>query len=496
MRFNLAARLIAAGIVPMASVAALVDFARVARAEEVVQDAAEMTTPMAMAARQRTEVPSCAVMWSAVGLAVGGALLFILGWRVKRRLRLLRLAAEAMARGDYATRVVESGPRDLVALARSLNLLASTTHDTIARLDEERKRIHAVLHAMNDGVAVIDALGRVVMCNEVMRSLTRWTGDPEGRPLSDLLRAPEALEVVWGAIAGRSGAKEVTEGSARPSDLHVSNAPGPPVPRQILVSASPLPGGQGAVVVIHDTTEVRRLLRVRRDFVANVSHELRNPIAAIQAAADTLEEVGDQGDSWRLAVETIGRQARRLGTLVADLLDLSRLESGHHGYTIRPCAVRDVIGSVVSDFEDRARKKSLNMTWTTDPPELTAMCDPEGLATVLRNLLDNAVRYTRPGDSVRLEAYAKDEGAVWIEVADTGPGIEEIHLPRLFERFYRVDSGRSREADKDGGGPPLHGTGLGLAIARHAAEAMGGSLSVHSNVGRGTTFRLVLRGDG
>lgn len=494
MRFNLAARLIAAGIVPMAGVAALVDFARVARAEEVAQDAAEMTTPMAMAARQRTEVPTCAIMWIAVGVAVGGALLFILVWRFKRRLRLLRLAAEAMARGGYATRVVESGPADFVALARSLNLLASTTYDTIARLDEERKRFHAVLHAINDGVAVIDALGRVVVCNEVMRSLTRWTGDPEGRPLPDLLRAPEALEVVWGAIAGKSGVKEVTEGFARPSDLHVSNVPS--VPRQMLVSASPLPGGQGAVVVVHDATEVHRLLRVRRDFVANVSHELRNPIAAIQAAAETLEEVLDQGESWRLAVETIGRQARRLGTLVADLLDLSRLESGHHGYTIRPCALRDVIGSVVGDFEDWARQKSLNMTWTTNPPDLTALCDPEGLATVLRNLLDNAVRYTRPGDSVRLEAYAKDEGAVWIEVADTGPGIEEIHLPRLFERFYRVDPGRSREAEADRGGPPVHGTGLGLAIARHAAEVMGGSLSVHSTVGRGTTFRLVLRGDG
>ncbi len=429
-----------------------------------------LALPMVRIVERRAEVRRLVVAWTAVGLGLYGAVMAGVAWAVGRRLRRLREAAEHMAQGDYAARVEEGGSPDEAALARSMNRLAAATAGTIARLDEEGKRLRAVLEAMNDGVAVTDAHGRVVLCNRVLREA--WDGDAEGRALSDFLRAPEAIEVVRAALGGHAGVREAMV-------VH-------PKPAQILVSASPLPGGRGAVVVVHDTTEVHRLHRVRRDFVANVSHELRNPIATIQAAAETLADLGDQdAEARRVAVETLSRHAARLGSVVADLLDLSRLESGQHGYAIRPVRVGEVVAVVVSDFEAAARAKSLTLSWSVDPGDLTASCDPDGLAVVLRNLLDNAVRYTRPGDSVRVAARAEPDGRVLIEVSDTGPGIEETHLPRVFERFYRVDPGRSRGAG---------GTGLGLAIARHAAEAMGGALTVHSTFGHGATFRLTLPG--
>lgn len=432
---------------------------------------ARVALPLVRIESRRAEVRRSILAWTAVGLGMCGAIMAAIAWAVARRLGRLRRAAERMADGDHAIRVEERGPPEVVALACAMNRLAGATAETIARLDEERRRLRVILEAMNDGVAVTDARGRVVLCNRVMRETAGWKDDPEGRPLSDLLRAPGAMEVVQGAIEGRTGVREATVAHPRPA--------------QLLVSASPLPAGQGAVVVVHDTTEVHRLHRVRRDFVANVSHELRNPIATIQAAAETLADLGDQdAEARRAAVETLMRHTKRLGNIVADLLDLSRLESGQHGYAIRPVRVGEVIEAVVSDFESSARGKSLALSWAVEPEDLMASCDPDGLATVLRNLVDNAVRYTRPGDSVRVTARSTPDGSVAIEVADTGPGIEEHHLPRLFERFYRVDRGRSREAG---------GTGLGLAIARHAAEAMGGTLTVHSTFGHGATFRLMLR---
>lgn len=437
---------------------------------------------MAQIEARRADVRRSVVGWTAGGLGLCGAVMSAIAWTVSRRLRRLRGAAERMARGDHATRVEERGPPEVVALARAMNRLAGATAETIGRLDDEGRRLRAVIEAMNDGVAVTDARGRVVLCNRVMRETFAWEGDAEGRPLSDLLRTPEAMEVVQGAIQGRAGVRETTMAHSRPSQVGRAHRP---TPASFLVSASPLPAGQGAVVVVHDTTEVHRLHRVRRDFVANVSHELRNPIATIQAAAETIAELGDADtEARRVAIETLARHASRLGALVADLLDLSRLESGQHGYAIRPVRVAEVIEVVVSDFEAPAREKSLTLSRAVEPDDLTAWCDPEGLATVLRNLVDNAVRYTRPADSVRILARPAPDGVVAIEVSDTGPGIEEAHLPRLFERFYRVDPGRSRETG---------GTGLGLAIARHAAEAMGGALTVHSTPGRGATFRLTLR---
>ncbi len=428
-----------------------------------------LALPLVRLAERRAEVRRTVVTWTVAGLGLCGAVMAGLAWTIVRRLGRIRHAAERMARGDYAVRVEETGSPDEVALTHAINRLAGATAETIARLDDERKRLRTVLDAMNDGVAVTDAQGRVVLCNRVLRET--WEGASEGRAVTDFLRAPEALDVVRAALAGRAGVCET-------SVAHPRSA-------QVLLSASPMPKGDGAVVVLHDTTEVHRLHRVRRDFVANVSHELRSPIATLLAAAETLRDLEDGGspDSRRHAIETIERHARRLGALVSNLLDLSRLESGQHGYSSRPVPLAAVIETILSEFHDRAQAKSLALTQAVEPPDLAALCDPEGLAVVLRNLVDNAVRYTRPGDSIRVSAKAEPGDKVSVLVSDTGPGIEEVHLPRLFERFYRVDRGRSRDQG---------GTGLGLAIARHAAVAMGGTLEVRSAVGSGTTFQLIL----
>jgi two-component system phosphate regulon sensor histidine kinase PhoR len=217
--------------------------------------------------------------------------------------------------------------------------------------------------------------------------------------------------------------------------------------------------------------------------VANASHELRTPIAAIQSAAETLES-GAKNDPQAAGrfVQMIDRNAIRLRNLVDDMLELSRIEAHDFRIRLEPLPVEPVVQGVVDLFRERAGLKGVEVEARVEPAELKAIADRKGLEHVLTNLVDNAVKYCGTGSRIRVGA-SLGEGGVALEVSDDGPGIESEHLPRLFERFYRVDAGRSRE---------LGGTGLGLAIVKHLAEAMGGTVAVESAAGQGTTFRVTL----
>src|SRR5204862_2096969 len=260
-----------------------------------------------------------------------------------------------------------------------------------------------------------------------------------------------------------------------------------PRPRRLLVHAAPLPmvngKHQGLLAVFVDVTETRRLEALRKDFVANVSHELRTPITAVRSAVDTLRLTlsGDPVSSERF-VDIIDRNAQRLGSLVEDLLDLSRIESKDYKPEAKPIALRNLADQVVTLLRVRIEEKSLDVANEIDGQLPPARADRRALEQVFTNLLDNAVKYCGAGATVRVRAQQTERG-LRVEIADTGPGIEPRHLPRLFERFYRVDSGRSRD---------MGGTGLGLSIVKHLIETMGGAIGVDSTPGRGSTFWFTL----
>lgn len=429
-----------------------------------------LATPMvgveARIARRRLVI--VAVSGAALVLVAMG--LWVSAFFLARRVRRLAAAAHRMAAGDYAHRLPDPPPDELGRLADALNRLADANAATIARLETGSRRVRAVLEAMPEGVMAVGPDGRISGANSALLALVGRTDDPTGLRPAELLRLPELLTTIDEALAGALVTREVVTVHPRPATL--------------LVAAAPLPEDGGAVVVLHDMTELQRLDRVRRDFVANVSHELRNPVATVQAAAETLAGLSEDdadADRRRLA-DTIVRHAERMGTLVRDLLDLARIEAGQYTLRMDDHALAPVLSEALAAHEDRARAKEVTLTLHVDASATHARCDPAALGTVLANLLDNAVKYTRPGDRIELRTRPAADG-VEIDVADTGPGIADDHLPRLFERFYRVDAGRSRE---------LGGTGLGLAIVRHLVLAMGGQVRVRSALGRGATFTVAL----
>jgi two-component system phosphate regulon sensor histidine kinase PhoR len=240
---------------------------------------------------------------------------------------------------------------------------------------------------------------------------------------------------------------------------------------------------QGILAVFVDVSEIRRLETLRKDFVANVSHELRTPITAVRSAVDTLRlTLSDDPDASERFVDIIDRNAQRLGALVEDLLDLSRIESKEYRPEAAPVALRAVSEQVLTLLRPRIEEKRFEVRNEIASELPPVRADRKGLEQVFTNLLDNAIKYCGPGTRICLRA-ARNGNTFRIEVADTGPGIEPRHLPRLFERFYRVDSGRSRD---------MGGTGLGLSIVKHLVEAMGGTIGVDSTPGKGSTFWLTL----
>jgi two-component system phosphate regulon sensor histidine kinase PhoR len=386
-----------------------------------------------------------------------------------RRLRLLTEAARAM-RGDLSKRARVQGADEVAELGAALDALTTDLEHTVTELRYRRDELEAILESMQEGVMVTAADGTVQLANGALREMLGVGEDAVGRPPLQVVRNAALFELVEEArAAGRAASREI--------ELFADAR------RQIMGRASPLAPGGGVVAVLFDVTELRRLETVRRDFVANASHELRTPVASIRAASETL--AGGAMDDPEAAPEfvaIIGRNAERLDQLLADLLELSRADAGRLDLRVTAVLARDVCREVIASVERAAAARGTDLALEA-PDALPVLAAERQLQQVLFNLLDNAIKYSPPGAHVGLRARG-DGARVIFEVSDDGPGIEERHLPRLFERFYRVDAGRSRE---------LGGTGLGLAIVKHMVEAMGGEVSVTSAVGRGTTFRVTLR---
>lgn len=399
-----------------------------------------------------------------VAIMLGAALAALLSLGITGPLRQLSAAARELPRGG-AVRLPRSGIPEVDQLSQSLREAQQALGARFAELQQERAESGALVDAMVEGVIASDARGRVITANPAARQLLGYPTSEELPDLRTLFRARGLREVVDATLEGRPVLDHEVD-----LDGHV-----------LLVNSRPLPGG-GVLLVLHDLTEVRRLEGVRRDFVANVSHELKTPLTSISGYTETLLTDDPEPGLRQQFLRTILGNAQRMQRLVDDQLDLARIESGR--WVPRPAEV-DVATAAQESWAARAvaaETAGVRLEVQTEPAAATVRMDPEALGQVLGNLFDNAIRYAPRGSAVTCRA-AHANGGVLLEVADTGPGIPGEHLPRLFERFYRVDPSRSREAG---------GTGLGLAIVKHLIEAHGGWVEAESTLGRGTTIRFWL----
>jgi two-component system phosphate regulon sensor histidine kinase PhoR len=401
----------------------------------------------------------------AIGIAIGAAL--ALGWLASRLaarpLRAMTESATRIAQGHY-TIVPSTSPDDFGILSRTLASLGAQLEAKLGELTEERDRLSAILAGMAEGVLVIDAAGAVVLANPAAEMIL----GPAlvGKRMADAVTSPALRAVIEEAAAtGQPHETEVEAGS-----------------RAIALYVRPLAArGGGMVTVLRDMTRLRKLLVVRRDFVANVSHELRTPVTAIQGYAETLLRGPVDEATRKQFLEIIHRHGRRLGALVEGLLTLSELEARPPEQAVRErVEVPAIAEHVRATLRERAAQRETRVDVDV-AADVIARGDPVAVEQVIENLVDNAIKYGKDGGGQVRVTGRRHGNRVELEVLDDGPGIEAEHLPRLFERFYRVDAGRSRERG---------GTGLGLAIVKHLVESMGGTVEVESEVGRGTTFRV------
>jgi two-component system, OmpR family, phosphate regulon sensor histidine kinase PhoR len=413
---------------------------------------------------------------AALGLALG--LAAVVGWVVQRRvvgpLRALADAAERVAHGDPSVSMATDGGDEVGTLGGAFNRMVGTLRGQLAALDAERAKGHTILDGMVEGVVALDARGRLVLMNPAARAILGVGADaPEGRPLLEVVRQKELADLVETARLA---------GAVARAELELP----PPVSRTVAAQAAPLafaPAASGVLVVLHDVTELRRLERVRTEFVANVSHELRTPLTCIKGYLETLlDGAVDEPTHARRFLAVANAHAERLGRLVGDLLDLSNLESGRAVLTPVVVDIQTAAAEVASMFEPRASEKSLRLV-NRVPEGCRVRADRDRLTQILVNLVDNAVKFTETDGEIAVTAVRPRLGVVEVRVHDTGVGIPSTDLPRISDRFYRVDRTCSRA---------LGGTGLGLAIVKHLVHAHGGELWIESLLGQGTTVRFTL----
>jgi two-component system phosphate regulon sensor histidine kinase PhoR len=412
----------------------------------------------ALYAFSRAVTPT-APAWAIVleGVALG----CLVGWIASRRDALdaqrLQQVVEALSERNFESRARLSSLGQLGDLGRALDSLAERLATGEKKKLSRKDRLRTILDAMAEAVMVTDSLGYITLTNEVLTDLVGF--EAEGKTATEAIRHPDFHHAIEEAQEGFSSLLEV-----------------------LRASVSPLRSRQGVVTVFHDVTAERAADQVRRDFVANAGHELRTPLTAIRGFAETLREGAIRDpESAQGFLDVIVRHARRLQSLVDDLADLSRFEGEELQLELTPVSAGVLVDEVVRGLEAQSKAKGLTVACTGLGEAPPVMAEARALEQVMVNLVDNAIKYTPEGGEVRVDVTPK-EREVLIEVANTGPGISAKHLPRVFERFYRVDAGRSRE---------LGGTGLGLSIVKHLVAKIGGGITVYSDADW-TRFRLLV----
>jgi two-component system, OmpR family, phosphate regulon sensor histidine kinase PhoR len=415
------------------------------------------------------------LLWAmAAAMIVAG--IGITWWGVKQivePLARLTRSVRAVAAGDDELPVASDGSDEMGVLAAAFNQMQRKLARRYQQVQENSQRLQTVLGSMVEGVLAVAPDQSILLANEAGRRMLDFaTAEPVGRPLLEVTRARPVYEAVRQAFHSQIPVEHEFDSPGlqrRTLALRATRLPGEPCP--------------GVMIVLHDVTELRRLENLRRELVANVSHELKTPLAAIKAYAETLRmgAVNDPEHNLNF-VHRIEEQAERLHQLILDMLQIARVEAGQEAFDIIDVPLSDLLQECADQFADSAGAKQITLDIEACNELLTARADEEGVRTILNNLVDNAIKYTPAAGRVTVR-FLEGEGQVTLEVADTGIGIAAKDQARVFERFYRVDKARSRE---------VGGTGLGLSIVKHLVQAFGGSVGLESQLGRGATFRVEL----
>ncbi len=386
--------------------------------------------------------------------------------RIAARLQRVMIFARRIAQGDLSARLEHDSGGELAAMEAALNQTAERLGQSFAEIESSRHELATMLDSMQEAVVAVTAEGLVRWSNAVMKRIAR-TEIRAGRPLVHSVRDPELLDCVKGAQESR----EVRYG--RSSSL----AQG----RTFEISAAPLPTG-GVIAVLHDVTRIEAAERSRRDFIANVSHELRTPLTSIQGYVETLvEDPHPNPATTNEFLHVILKNATRMNRLTEDLLALATIESPDYKLAMQPTRASEMVNDAIDSLGGLVVDSGLELE-SSGAPDASVMVDPDAMNQVFGNLIENAVKYGKSGGRIEVGARALD-GEIEFFVRDFGQGIASEHLDRIFERFYRVDKARSREAG---------GTGLGLAIVKHILHAHGGHIRAESELGSGTSFLFTL----
>ncbi len=423
----------------------------------------------ALSDRVHATVRELLVLGGLMAVLIAILLTLVLGRMLIEPARELTRTADALAAGDLTARTRSDRDDELGAIGRALDRMADQLVDRLDTLRSEQDRLRTILNSMVEAVFVTDSLGRIVATNEALDQLVER--DVRGRTAMEAIRSPELHEAVR---AARKGEARHVEFEIKLDD----------VVRAFSGHVAPLQEGAGVVAVLHDVSRLRETDRLRRDFVANASHELRTPLTAIRGFAETLRDGAiDDPSAARRFLDVILRHTLRLQALVGDLTALSRAESPDQTLELEPVDVAAATVEVVRGLQSKAEQRHVQLIF--EPPDEALLVEANGRALdqVLINLVDNAIKYTPEGTSVRVRTKAT-RSAVMLEVNNPGPPIAPQHLERVFERFYRVDEGRSRD---------VGGTGLGLSIVKHLCMQMGAEVRARSTAEEGTTFSVHLR---
>lgn len=390
---------------------------------------------------------------------------------VDERVGDLVTAIKSLAGAETRQRLPETRGDALGRIARAVNAAGEALDVRLRELTRDRARLEAVLGGMVEGVLVVNEQGKVQIANEAARRLLRLDTSPIGRRYVELIRHPDIAQQISIALGG---------GTPGGLELALGRDPG----QTFIARCSPAitPASRGAVLVLHDITDLRKADRIRRDFVANVSHELRTPLTAIRGYVEALMDDPTDSDERHRFLEIIARHSARMERLVKDLLRLARLDAGQEPLELADVSIDTLFSGAIADVAPGIEHRDQHVTIAIDPAVPVVRCDPAKLHDVLRNLIENASAYTPEGSTIMLGATG-DGAMVRLTVADSGHGIPEAELSRVFERFYRVDKARSRESG---------GTGLGLSIVRHLVELHGGSVSVANRPEGGAQFTIAL----
>ncbi|MBO6939833.1 MAG: HAMP domain-containing protein [Deltaproteobacteria bacterium] len=418
-----------------------------------------------MTRRARASVRELLILGSVMAVVIALFLTLVLSRTLIAPAGELTRVADALAAGDLTARYGDDDRDDeLGAIGRALDHMAAELGERVQRLRLEQDRLRTILDAMIEAVFVTDALGRITLTN---RALDELSGkDAIGLTAREVVESEELHAAVRAA----------RKADARGVDLVVEREG---VRRYFRAQVAPLPGGSGVVAVLHDVTRLEAADRIRRDFVANASHELRTPLTAIRGFAETLRDGAmSDPDSAERFLSIILKHTLRLQAVVADLAALSRAESPDHRLDVEPIDLEDAVADVVGGLTTKAAQRGVTLEIEPNEQKLFAIGSERGLDQVLVNLVDNAIKYTPEGTTVRIRVR-QDGERIRIEVHNPGRGIPAEHQERVFERFYRMDEGRSRD---------VGGTGLGLAIVKHLMMKMGGEVGVESRPDRGVTF--------